>query len=61
VNLSPEGYTPTEEVTLASVDMWATGLSNKMTFNFDKTQTKVISKGGEEVKLQLKPGEFSIR
>ena len=61
VNLNPEGFASPEDVTLATMDMWVTSLAPKLTFNFDKTQTKVISKEGSEVKLQLNPGEFSVR
>jgi hypothetical protein len=61
VNLNPEGFTSSEEVTLATLDMQVTSLAPKLTFNFDKTQTKVMSKDGTEVKLQLKPGEFAVR
>jgi hypothetical protein len=61
VNLNPEGFVSSEDVTLATLDMKVAALAPKLTFNFDKTQTKVISKEGGEVKLQLKPGEFAIR
>lgn len=61
VNLNPEGFASSEDVTLATLDMWVTALSPRLTFNFDKTQTKLISKEGGEVTLQLRPGEFAVR
>jgi hypothetical protein len=61
VNLNPEGYSSAEDVTLATLDLQVTALAPRVTFNFDKSQTKVISKEGEAVKLQLKPGEFAIQ
>lgn len=61
VNLNPEGFTSSDDVTLATLDMQVAALAPRITFNFDKTQTKVISKEGSAVKLQLKPGEFAVR
>jgi len=61
VNLRPEGFVSSEEVKLATLDMIVASAPPKITFHFDKTQTKLISKEGEEVKLQLKPGEFVLR
>ena len=61
VNLNPEGFSPSEELTLATLDMQVASLAPRLTFNFDKTQTKVISKDGGEVKLKLSPGEFAVR
>lgn len=61
VNLRPEGFVPSEEVKLATLDTIIASTPPKITFHFDKTQTKLISKNGEEVKLQLKPGEFVLR
>ena len=61
VNLNPEGFKSSEDLTLATLDMQVAALAPRLTFNFDETQTKVISKEGSAVKLQLKPGEFAVR
>jgi len=61
VNLNPEGYSASDGVKLATIDTIVAQLPPKFTFNFDKNQTKIISKEGDELKLQLKSGEFRVR
>lgn len=61
VNLNPGGHPTEGSVTIATIDFKATSSSSKdMVFTFDPEQTKLLTKDGQEVSIELKERSYSV-
>jgi hypothetical protein len=60
VNPTTKGLTLNNNETLANLDLIAQVVVPKIDINFDPNQTKLMTKAGREVKLDLKGGVYSV-
>lgn len=60
VNPTITGFSAVEEETLATLDFIAQTPFEDLTIGFDSSQTKLVTKEGEEFKLNLEKGVYKI-
>jgi len=61
VNLTPTGYQVSGDFKLADIELDSTFIDNIISYSFDKDNTKIIAKSGEEIKVNLSSGTKLIK
>lgn len=61
VNLSVEGYHASADILVATLDFTAKSPSGSLTFDFSTSDTKLITKVGEEANLGLQAANYKVK